>query len=556
MAVSIPPKVFLKRQRCRRICANKDNSILPYPILLCTLNARYHHSSFGLRYLYANLRELQPLAKIVEFTISQNPRDIAEKILSESPTVVGFGIYIWNTETTQQVVSILKKVRPDLTVVLGGPEVSYEAENQQICQISDYVIQGEAEVEFYSLCKKLLSDETIGQKKVDQKILRGSLPEIQNITLPYDYYTDDDIKNRIIYVEASRGCPYRCEYCLSSLDKSVRSFDLDLFLNEIEKLIQRGARSFKFVDRTFNLSITSSSRILKFFLERMNLGLFLHFEMVPDRLPIELQELIRQFPAGALQFEIGIQTWSPAVAQLVSRRQNYEKIRENFNFLNEQTGVHLHTDLIAGLPGETWESFAHGFDQVASLGTQEIQVGILKRLKGTPIIRHDQEWGMVYQDHPPFQILQTKTLSFDQLQKLGRFSQFWDSVANSGNFTNTMNFFRERCRTSGRSFFSDFFQLSEFLSQRHPTGHSVALLNLVESIWIYLTQESQVSPDQARSLLIADYAGKVKRDIPKFLRASNESSKVSSPESPALPGLFVSPGLPKRQAKHQLQTQK
>ncbi len=530
---------------------------MPYPILLSTLNARYHHSSFGLRYLYANLRELQPLAKIVEFTISQNPRDIAEKILSENPTVVGFGIYIWNTETTQQVVSILKKVRPDLTVVLGGPEVSYEAENQKICQIADYVIQGEAEVEFYSLCKKLLSDETVGQKKVDQKILRGPLPEIQNITLPYDFYTDDDIKNRIIYVEASRGCPYRCEYCLSSLDKSVRSFDLDLFLNEIEKLIQRGARSFKFVDRTFNLSITSSSRILKFFLERMNLGLFLHFEMVPDRLPIELQELIRQFPAGALQFEIGIQTWSPAVAQLVSRRQNYEKIRENFNFLNEQTGVHLHTDLIAGLPGETWESFAHGFDQVASLGTQEIQVGILKRLKGTPIIRHDQEWGMVYQDHPPFQILQTKTLSFDQLQKLGRFSQFWDSVANSGNFTSTMNFFRERCRTSGRSFFADFFQLSEFLSQRHPTGHSVALLNLVESIWIYLTQESQVSPDQARNLLIADYAGKVKRDIPKFLRESNESSKVSSPESPAaLPGLLVSPGLPKRQAKHQLQTQK
>lgn len=513
---------------------------MPQSILLSTLNARYHHTSFGLRYLYANLEELQPLAQIVEFTISQNPKDIAEKILALEPKILGLGVYIWNTDLTYQLISILKKVNPELIIVLGGPEVSHETATQPICQVADYVIQGEADFEFTQLCRQLLK----GSQPAG-KIVRGDLPEIRQIRLPYSYYTDEDIKNRIIYVEASRGCPYRCEYCLSSLDKSVRSFDLDLFLTEVDTLIQRGARSFKFVDRTFNLSITSSTRILEFFLKRIDLGLFLHFEMVPDRLPNELRELIAQFPDGSLQFEIGIQTWSPKVAELVSRRQNYEKIRENFSFLNEKTGVHLHTDLIAGLPGETLESFGQGFDQVAALGTQEIQVGILKRLKGTPIIRHDQQWEMVYQDHPPFQILRTKTMSFNELQRLGRFAQFWDSVANSGNFPRTTQFLKEKCLSENRSFFSEFLRLSEFLTHRHPNGHGIALLNLVESLWIYLTQELQVSLDHARDLLIADYTGKIKRDIPRFLRSGSQPSSETG-----VPGLRISPSFAKRQARH------
>ncbi len=485
------------------------------------------------------------MAKIIEFTTAQNPRDVAERVLIEKPTIVGFGVYIWNTQLTQQVVSILKKVQPNLIIVLGGPEVSYETESQEICQIADYVIQGEADFEFYSLCKKLLSNEP-----VVSKISRGLLPEIEKIVLPYSDYSDEDIKNRIIYVEASRGCPYRCEYCLSSLDKSVRNFDLDVFLNSMDVLIQRGVRSFKFVDRTFNLSIASSTRILNFFLDRIGLGLFLHFEMVPDRLPMELQDLIKRFPPGALQFEIGIQTWNPEVAKLVSRRQNYEKIRENFKFLNEETGVHLHTDLIAGLPGETWASFAKGFDEVASLGTQEIQVGILKRLKGTPIIRHDQEWQMVYQEHPPFQILQTKTMSFEEMQKIGRFSQFWDSVANSGNFTQTVDFLRKKSQKENSSFFDEFFRLSEFLSHRHPHGSGIALLNLVESLWVYLSTEIQLDLTTARGLLIADYAGKVKRDIPRFLREDTAVRRPQLETDSMTPGLRTSPALPKRQTKH------
>ncbi|MDR3607868.1 MAG: DUF4080 domain-containing protein [Oligoflexia bacterium] len=512
-------------------------------VLLTTLNARYSHSAFGLRYLYANLgEELRLKTKIPEFTISQNPRDIAESILRENPRLVGFGVYIWNTRQTQEVISILKQVRPEIRIVLGGPEVSYESSTQAICALADLTIQGEADFLFRDLCRDFLE----AGKWPSGRFLSGELPLVTDLSLPYRYYTDSDIAHRVIYVEASRGCPYKCEYCLSSLDKSVRNFDLDLFLSEMRILIDRGARQFKFIDRTFNLSVATSSRILQFFLDRISLGLFLHFEMVPDRLPSELRELIARFPKGSLQFEIGIQTWSPLVAQLVSRRLDYAKIRENFAFLAESGVVHTHADLIAGLPGETIESFAHGFDAVAELAPDEIQVGILKRLKGTPIIRHDREWEMVYHDQPPFQILQTKTMSFEVLQGVGRFAHFWDLIANSGNFKATLRLIAELSRKrSAPSLYWEFDELARFLSARHPQGHGVALLNLVESVWLYLTESRGVERETARQLLIQDYAGTVKRDIPAFLR---DGQVYASPAKESRSGMSSS--TPSRQRRH------
>jgi radical SAM superfamily enzyme YgiQ (UPF0313 family) len=514
------------------------------PILLTTLNARYHHSAFGLRYLYANLQEFQSQTKIIEFTTSQNSRDLVEILLSHQPKVIGFGIYIWNTRQTLEVISILKRVRPDIVLVLGGPEVSFENREQPICQLADFTIQGEADSLFYEFCRAYLKENQLPSSKW----ISGPLPEVKKLASPYQYYSDEDIRSRIIYVEASRGCPYKCEYCLSSLDKSVRSFDLEWFLTEMQTLIDRGARQFKFVDRTFNLSISTSIRILQFFLDRMELGLFLHFEMVPDRLPVELRDLIQKFPPGSLQFEIGIQTWSPEVAKLVSRRQDYSKIKENFKFLVQETGVHIHADLIAGLPGETLDSFAQGFDAVSALGPDEIQVGILKRLKGTPIIRHDQVWEMLYQEHSPFQILSTKTMSFFTLQDLNRFAHFWDLIANSGNFKNSMILLKNLAAQSEKqSLFWTFFEMSKFLALRHPQGHGVALLNLLESVWIYLTQHLRWDLDLVRSTLIQDYAGTVKRDIPHFLREAGMKSTPCAPDKQSLRKVNATP---QRQARH------
>lgn len=500
-------------------------------ILLVTLNSRYHHTAFGLRCLFANLEELQPHTKIVEFVINQNARDIAEKLIAQNPKIIGFGVYIWNTNQTYQVVSLVKRLRPEIKLILGGPEVSYEYEGQPICQLADHTILNEADFLFRDSCRKLLNVNPEEASSPLEKIIRGPLPEISQLKYPYEYYSDSDIQNRTIYVEASRGCPYKCEYCLSSLDKSVRAFPLDSFLVELDKLMDRGVRQFKFLDRTFNLGVNTSLRILEFFLTRIDRGLFLHFEMVPDRLPDELRSLIKKFPAGALQFEIGIQTWNPAVARLVSRRQDYVKIQDNIRFLATETGVHMHVDLIAGLPSEDLNSFAEGFDAVANLNPHEIQLGLLKRLKGTPIARHEKTFTMIYEENSPFQIITTSTMDYATIQNIDRFSGFWDRFANSGQFVGFMAMLKELAQQRSQpSLFWIFDEFRLFLEERHATSHSNSLAKLTESAYFFLTDKLGVDQKRAGEILRLDYTKVNGRDLPEFLKTETVVASKSTPE--------------------------
>ncbi|MDH4216518.1 MAG: B12-binding domain-containing radical SAM protein, partial [Gallionella sp.] len=358
-------------------------------IVLTTLNARYIHASLGLRYLAANMGELGNDTAIMEFTLQNWPEEIVEALLAAQPRIIGFGVYIWNVTEVTRVVALLKVVAPEITVVLGGPEVSHECDEQEIVRLADYVITGWGDISFAKLCRELLQE-----KPQPQKIIAGLQPPLSEIRMPYALYTDSDIAHRTLYVEASRGCPFKCEFCISSLDKTTWAFDLDRFLDEMDKLYRRGARQFKFVDRTFNLNIKASTRILEFFLDRMDEKLFVHFEVIPDHLPEQLKELIVKFPAGSLQLEVGIQTLNPDVQKLISRKQDNAKSEENLRWLHEESHAHIHVDLIVGLPGEDVASIARGFDRLIALKQQEIQVGVLKRLRGTPIIRHAETYGM------------------------------------------------------------------------------------------------------------------------------------------------------------------
>ncbi|VAW59552.1 Mg-protoporphyrin IX monomethyl ester oxidative cyclase, partial [hydrothermal vent metagenome] len=275
-------------------------------IILSTLNARYIHASMGLRYLYANMGQLQDSTEIVEFNINSRVIDIAESLLDKQPAIIGLGVYIWNATQSLQLVNLIKTISPETIIILGGPEVSYEYVQQEIVKNADYLISGSAEIAFKELCDDLLN------KKIRlNKVIKAAPIDISGIKLPYTNYSDEDIRNRVIYVEASRGCPFKCEFCLSSLDKTVYPFDLDIFLNEMEILYQRGVRHFKFVDRTFNLKVTSNIRIMEFFLNKIDNEntekLLLHFELIPDHLPEKLKSTISQFPNGSIQFEIGIQ---------------------------------------------------------------------------------------------------------------------------------------------------------------------------------------------------------------------------------------------------------
>lgn len=488
-------------------------------IVLATFNAKYIHAGFGLRCLMANLGGLQPRACIREFDIHQRAVDAVEAILALNPRIVGFGVYIWNVAVATEAAAILKRSRPDLILVLGGPEVSFETEEQEIFRYADFVITGEADLKFAEVCQELLAG-----KRPETKIISATPPDLERLAWPYDFYTNEDIKNRVVYVEASRGCPFSCEFCLSSLDVPLRRFPLEPFLSEMEKLIQRGARQFKFVDRTFNLHIDTSRAILGFFAERQaQYGLFAHFEIVPDRFPEELRALTSRFPAGALQFEAGIQTFNPEVAHNISRRQDYKKIEENFLFLRHHTKVHLHSDLIIGLPGETLESIGAGFDRLIELGPQEIQMGILKRLRGAPIIRHDKEWGMVYNPFPPYEILCNKLIDFATMQRLRRFARYWDLVGNSGNFIESTPLIW----SGAASPFHAFLEWSDWVYEKEGRHHAIALVRLAELLFIYLTERVRLSPDKVAPLLWRDWQRAGRCEKPPFLTEFISNEEVT-----------------------------
>ncbi|MEN9575380.1 MAG: hypothetical protein RL514_3235 [Verrucomicrobiota bacterium] len=649
-------------------------------ILLATLNAKFIHCAFGLRYLFANLGVLQPRAALIEFEIQQRPLDIVEQLLARQPRIVGLGVYIWNVRETTEVVELLKRLAPEVIVILGGPEVSYEWEKQEIVRLADHVITGEADLKFAEVCLQLLAEgencgfaaynhssaeyknapttetatpdnvaravasETLPPPRKTEaapvppavfptpdaifrtqnailrpeealaeaggtvsapaspalpsplahdpdpnpaavagtegggrgagfrareglavavrlpKIIPAELPKLEDVALPYDLYTPHDLAHRVVYVEASRGCPFTCEFCLSSLDIPVRQFPLEPFLAAMDRLLARGATQFKFVDRTFNLNLMVSRAILQFFLARMRPGLFVHFEMVPDRLPEQLRAVITQFPAGSLQFEVGVQTFNEATSRNISRRQDHAKLAENLTWLRGHTGVHVHADLIVGLPGEDLASFARGFDRLVALGPQEIQVGILKRLRGTPIVRHDAEFALRYSGQPPYELLQNRDLDFPLMQRLRRFARYWDLVANSGNFrtstpllwgaTNSQRTpqtaLHSEPRTQNSEFNSPcwtFLAFSDWLYTRLAQRHGIALDALAESLFVYLTTVRGWAPAVVAATLLADFEHAGRRERPPFLKAY-------LPTLPRQPLPAQRATAPKRQAKH------
>nr|WP_255589810.1 DUF4080 domain-containing protein [Marinicella sp. NBU2979] len=431
------------------------------------MNSRYIHASFSLRYLLANLGEWQAQAGIAEFTIHDRPIDVVEKLLARSPKIIGFSVYIWNVVEITEVVRLLKTVAADVTVVLGGPEVSHVPDQPEVVSLADYVIKGPGESSFKALCEQLLN-----QQPPATAIIAGVPQALEELVMPYHLYDAEDIRNRIIYVEASRGCPFKCEFCLSALDRTSKTFTLDRFLAEMDRLFQLGARHFKFIDRTFNLKMAHSTAILQFFLDRLAAAegqLMVHFEVIPDRLPGALKALLVKFPANSLQFEVGVQTFDPEVQALISRRQDNAQTQANLRWLRQHTQAHIHADLIFGLPGDTLAGFAHSFDQLYDLGPQEIQLGILKRLRGAPINRHTEAYQMKYSPAPPYTVLQTKDITFAELQRVGRFARYWDMLGNQGRFKHTLPLIM------GEAPFKRFLRLSDALYASAQSTWKIAL---------------------------------------------------------------------------------
>ena len=476
----------------------RDNPPLQRDIVLATINARYQHASLGLRYLFANAGDLQPRMTIVELVGGRPTQELAARLLAYRPRVVALGIYIWNVVQSTELVRRIREMAPAVTIVLGGPEVSHEAEAQPICSLADHVVQGPGDVSFPKLARALLD----GPKPL-MRIIPSEQPDLASLALPYRYYSDRDLRERFIYVEASRGCPFKCEFCLSALDKTAWPFPLAGFLAELATLHARGARRFKFVDRTFNLRPATSLAIMDFFLERIEATpedpCFAHFELVPDHLPDSLKAAISRFPAGTLQFEIGIQTFEPAVQALISRRQDNERAQSNLHWLLGNSRAHLHVDLIAGLPGETLASFGRGFDRLATIGPHEIQVGILKRLRGAPIVRHERAGRLRFNSQAPYEVIATDTMCVEELASIRLLARFHDLVANGGRMPRLARLAMEGAP------FERMLALSRFLFTRFGRLHSIALEALFEGVVDWLRRDPGRDQAALQQAALADY---------------------------------------------------
>jgi len=544
-------------------------------IVLVTLNARYIHAALGLRYLLANLDRhggagLRARAVLREYTISRAPAEVLADLLQTLgpvglaptlPRIVGFGVYIWNVTQTTAIVRLLKAARPDVCVVLGGPELSHETDLQAITQLADHVITGWGEVSFAKLCRALLT----GQRP-PHKIITGEQPALDDLELPDQEYTDADLAHRLLYIETSRGCPFKCEFCLSALDRTAWGFDVQRVLDALERLYQRGARHFRFVDRTFNLKIDHALRILQFFLDKLasqrthhasrlpaesdsavvqrtplpagvvmpasGEPLFLHFEVIPDHLPERLRDMLAQFGPGVLQLEVGVQSFNVAVQQSISRRQDNAATEANLRWLLAHTHAHLHADLIFGLPGETLQSFADGFDRLFAIGPHEIQLGMLKRLRGAPIARHTQAHGMVYAPEPPYTVQQTGVIDAAMVQRFARFARYWELLANSGRFTHTLALWLQavappgapdteaaeaaHLADCGASPFWRLMALSDRLWQRLGRTHRLTPELLLDAVFAELS--GHLRPDALRQALLADYRASGARANPDTLQ--------------------------------------
>lgn len=524
----------------------------PLPdIVLTTINARYTHTSLGLRYLQANLGDLRERSTILEFVLGARTEDMLERILAARPRIVGIGVYIWNVDVATRLAQQLRELAPQVKIVVGGPEVSYEHQGQTIVAIADHLITGPADLSFAKLCRQLLD----GPRPL-QKTLAGEQPELAELRLPYTLYSDEDIAHRHLYIEASRGCPFRCEFCLSSLDKTAWPFDTDTLLAELATLYARGARQFRFVDRTFNLKVATSLKILQFFLQRIesapNDPVFAHFELVPDHLPQALREVIARFPVGTLQFEIGIQTWNPEVQALISRRQDNDKACENIRWLVANTGAHLHVDLIAGLPGEDLESFGRGFDKLFALAPHEIQVGILKRLRGAPIARHQQTHQLRFNPAPPYNVLATDRIRFDDMQRIARFARYWDLYGNSGRFQKTLPLLL------AQEPFERFLAFSDWLHAQTDATNRLSLERqfVFASDWLR-EHAMHDDPDRQAALqaaISADWSaanGRSRTGLPQSLRQVNAQQQAASQATHRDVELPVRErAIPPRQARH------
>ncbi|SQB61202.1 radical SAM domain-containing protein [Clostridium perfringens] len=399
-----------------------------------------------MRYLKAFTKDLDFQGDIKEFSINDRVENILEGIIEEKPDVVAFSCYIWNMEFVNRLAELIKLVDPNIEILYGGPEVSYEGKEFLENHEGEYVIVGEGEKTFrefvlYKLGEGKIEDIKGLNYKRDGKVFENpKRPEMDMNELVFPYTYEEDINNKIVYYEASRGCPFKCKYCLSSVMHGVRFLDVERVKKELKYFMERGLKLVKFVDRTFNCNREYTVELLKYLSEQDTETRF-HFEVAADLLTEEQIEILNNAPKGRFQLEVGVQTTNNEVLHNINRYITYENIKEKVLKVAAGKNVMQHLDLIAGLPGEDLESFKKSFNDVHAIRPDEIQLGFLKLLKGSSMREEAEKWGIVYSPYAPYEIIRSKDISYEELLLLKKVEAMVDKYYNSCKFNNVIKFF-------------------------------------------------------------------------------------------------------------------
>ena len=414
-------------------------------VLLVAINSKFVHSNLAVRYLKAYTKDLNYQCEIMESTINDRIESILEDIIIQKPDLIAFSCYIWNIEYVKILAKLIKLINSGIEILYGGPEVSYDSKEFLKINVGEYIIIGEGEETYREFIQsKLINEKTkkdniiailgLYIKKGSNIYYKGrrELMDMNNIIFPYD--KEEDLSNKIVYYEGSRGCPFNCKYCLSSTEHGVRFMEIDRVQRELQFLMNKGVTLVKFVDRTFNCNSKFAMGIWEFLIKAKTNTTF-HFEISADILKEEELLLLAKAAKGRFQFEVGVQTTNDMILENINRHVNFNDINEKVLELEKLKNINQHLDLIAGLPGETLESLINSFNDVYSIAPNVIQLGFLKLLKGSSMREEVDKWGIVFSPYPPYEVLKTNSVTYEELILLKRVEKVLDKYYNSGKFS-------------------------------------------------------------------------------------------------------------------------
>ena len=508
----------------------KKRGISLKKVILAALNSKYIHSNLALRYLsrFQNNNQKHHV-ETMEFTINQRLDFIAEELFRKQPDVVLFSCYIWNVEMLRQLCPILKKIMPDCVIGFGGPEVSYESETfLRENPAVDFVMRGEGELVFTKYLEHLDAGnpatlgeiESLTYRQGDEIFSTPQMHPMDLALLPFPYEDDfSDVQNQIIYYESSRGCPYHCGYCLSSVENGVRFVPLDKVLPDLQKFLDKNVPQVKFIDRTFNCKKSHAMAIWKYLHEHDNGVTNFHFEITADLIDQETIDFLKTVRKGLFQFEIGVQSTNPQTIRAINRNVDFAALSEIVQQIKDGGNIHQHLDLIAGLPYEDYDSFGCSFNDVYALHPEQLQLGFLKVLKGSMLHQKQKEFEIVYHDTAPYEVLTTHELPYADTLRLKYVEEMVETYYNSGRFLHTLAYLVPLYESP----FAFFEALSQFWVSENYHYLGLSKMGLFDVLWRFVEQNPKVDKRKLQWEMKFDIALHEKpKKLPAWLTVTNE----------------------------------